>query len=52
MSIGAGSGVGGNNKLYVDEVFSAYLYTGNGGQQAINNGINLIGSPTMRFLHP
>ena len=30
-------------KLYVDDVFSAYTYTGNGGTQTINNGIDLAG---------
>ena len=31
------------SKLYVDDVFSTYLYTGNGGTQTINNGIDLAG---------
>ena len=30
-------------KLYVDDVFSTYLYTGNGASQTINNGIDLAG---------
>ncbi len=30
-------------KLYVDDVFSTYLYTGNGSTQTINNGIDLAG---------
>ncbi len=29
--------------VYVDEVFSAYAYAGNGSSQAINNGIDLAG---------
>jgi hypothetical protein len=29
--------------LYVDDVFSTYLYTGNGSTQTITNGINLAG---------
>lgn len=29
---------------YVDDVFSAYTYTGNGGTQTINNGIDLAGN--------
>jgi hypothetical protein len=29
---------------YVDDVFSAYTYTGNGSSQTINNGINLTGN--------
>ncbi len=32
---------GAKQKLYVDDVFSAWRYTGNGATQAINNGINL-----------
>ncbi len=38
----AAAGAGGD-KLYVDDVFSTYLYTGNGGTQTINNGIDLDG---------
>ena len=34
-------------KLYVDDVFSAYTYTGNGGTQTINNGIDLAGKGGM-----
>ena len=34
---------GTEEKLYVDDVFSTYLYTGNGGTQTINNGIDLAG---------
>ena len=30
-------------KLYVDDVFSTYLYQGNGSTQTINNGIDLAG---------
>lgn len=30
-------------KLYVDDVFSTYTYTGNGATQTINNGIDLAG---------
>ena len=37
------SGVGEEEKLYVDSVFSTYLYTGNGSTQTINNGIDLAG---------
>jgi len=32
-----------DDKLYVDDVFSTYLYTGNGSTQTINNGIDLAG---------
>lgn len=31
------------DKLYVDDVFSTHLYTGNGGTQMIDNGIDLAG---------
>jgi hypothetical protein len=31
------------DKLYVDDVFSAYTYVGNGSSQTINNGIDLAG---------
>jgi len=34
---------GGVDKLYSDDVFSAYTYTGNGSTQTINNGIDLAG---------
>jgi hypothetical protein len=37
------SASGGVDKLYVDDVFSAYTYVGNGGTQVINNGIDLAG---------
>jgi hypothetical protein len=33
----------GGGITYVDDVFSAYTYTGNGGTQTINNGIDLAG---------
>lgn len=34
---------GAAEKLYVDDVFSTYLYTGNGSTQTITNGIDLAG---------
>ena len=37
----AAAGVGGGDKLYVEDVFSTYLYTGNGSTQSIENGIAL-----------
>lgn len=40
----SGSGVG---ITYVDDVFSTYLYTGNGSTQTINNGIDLAGKGGM-----
>ena len=38
----AAAGAGGD-KIYVDDVFNPYLYTGNGGNQSINTGIDLAG---------
>jgi hypothetical protein len=40
----AGGGGGGSSTLYVDDVFSTYLYAGTGASQTINNGIDLAGS--------
>ena len=37
----------GESKLYVDDVFSTYLYTGNGATQTITNGIDLAGEGGM-----
>lgn len=38
------------DKLYVDDVFSAYTYTGNGSTQTINNGIDLAGKGGMTWI--
>lgn len=41
---GFGAGINGNTSLqapYVDDVFSTYLYNGNGGYNTVNNGIPL-----------
>ena len=38
----AAAGVGGAGE-YIEDLFSTYLYTGNGGTQTINNGIDLDG---------
>ena len=38
---------GGAETLYVDDVFSAYTYTGNGSTQTITNGIDLAGKGGM-----
>jgi len=42
---GTGTALGGLTvpKTYVDDVFSTFLYDGNGGTQSINNGIDLAG---------
>jgi hypothetical protein len=37
------AGAGGGEKIYVEDVFSTYLYTGNGSTQTITNGIDLSG---------
>ncbi len=34
---------GGSDKLYVDDLFSTYLYKGNATARSINNGIDLAG---------
>jgi hypothetical protein len=39
----AAAGQGGDDKLYVEDVFSTYLYKGNGSTQTITNGIDLDG---------
>lgn len=39
----AAAGVGGGGGEYVEDVFSTYLYTGNGSARSINNGIDLDG---------
>lgn len=38
-----GGGSSADDKLYVEDVFSTYLYTGNSSTQTINNGIDLAG---------
>ena len=41
------AGNGADAKLYVDDVFSAFTYTGNDATQTINNGIDLAGKGGM-----
>ena len=41
---------GGGDKLYVDDVFSTYLYTGTGSAKTINNGIDLAGEGGLVWL--
>jgi hypothetical protein len=36
-----------NGPFYIEDVFNTWLYTGNGGTQTINNGINLSGNGGM-----
>lgn len=38
---GFGLSLGGAEKIYIEDVFSTYLYTGNGSTQTITNGIDL-----------
>ena len=38
---------GGSDKLYVDDVFSTYLFNGNSGTQTITNGIDFAGEGGM-----
>ena len=44
------AGNGADATLYVDDVFSTYLYTGNGSTQTITNGIDLAGKGGMVWL--
>ena len=44
------SSIGNTDRLYVDDVFSAYTYTGNGATQTINNGIDLAGKGGLVWL--
>jgi hypothetical protein len=39
----AGTAASGSSGLYVEDVFSTYLYEGNGSTQTITNGIDLDG---------
>jgi len=39
----AAAGAAGGEKVYVDDVFSTFLYTGTGSARSINNGIDLAG---------
>ena len=49
--LSASGGVGGGSgPLYVDDVFSAYTYTGNGSTQTITNGIDLAGKGGMVWM--
>jgi hypothetical protein len=44
------AGAAGDDKVYVEEVFSTYLYDGNSGSQSINNGIDLDGEGGMVWI--
>jgi hypothetical protein len=45
----AAAGAGGEN-LYIEDVFSTYLYTGNGSTQTITNDIDLDGEGGLVWL--
>jgi len=44
------TGAGAADKTYIEDVFSTYLYTGNGSTQTINNGIDLAGKGGMVWI--
>ena len=48
----AAAGNAGGDNLYVEDVFSTYLYTGNSSTQTITNGIDLDGEGGMLWLKP
>lgn len=50
MGLGASGGAVPGGGLYVDDVFSAYTYTGNGSAQTITNGIDLAGHGGMVWI--
>ncbi len=43
QTVTAAAGAGGGDPLYVDDVFSTYLYDGTGSAQTITNGIDISG---------
>lgn len=49
-ALGASGSAGG--KLYVEDVFSTFLYTGNGSTQTINNGVDLAGKGGLVWTKP
>jgi hypothetical protein len=48
----AAAGNAGGDNLYVEDVFSTYLYTGNGSTQTITNGIDLDGEGGLVWAKP
>jgi hypothetical protein len=46
----AAAGAAGDENLYIEDVFSTYLYTGNGSTQTITNGIDLDGEGGMVWI--
>ena len=51
MQAAAGSAAGGEN-LYIEDVFSTYLYDGTGSAQTITNGIDLDGEGGLVWIKP
>jgi len=47
---GFGLSLGGEEAVYIEDVFSTYLYTGNGSTQTITNGIDLSGKGGLVWL--
>ena len=43
-------GVGAKKKVYMDDVFSTYLYRGNANDQTINNGLDLSGEGGLTWI--
>ena len=39
-----------SNPVYIEDVFSTYLYTGNGSIQSINNGIDESGKGALTWI--
>ena len=48
--LGAASGAGGGDNLYVENVFSTFLYKGTGANQTITNNIDLSGEGGLVWL--
>ena len=48
----ASAGGTSSTPLYVEDVFSTYLYTGNDTSQTINNGIDLAGNGGLLWIKP
>jgi len=46
----AAAGSAGGDNLYVEDVFSTFLYTGNGTSLTINNGLDLSGEGGLTWL--
>ena len=46
----AAAGAGGDQATFIEDVFSTYLYTGNGSTQTITNGIDLAGEGGLTWI--